>query len=240
MTHGFLDHRHLPDSVLRRTDPRWKILLCVGAAVIVASEPRGELNAFPAYWTLIVALALLGRVRLVSWLRRCLAAAPFLLLAAVLPFLATTPELAVGDWSASILLRGFATVALLSLLAETTELAEIIGGLQCLKLPAIWISSLALAYRYIFLLVDEWQRVAQARACRAPSLSGVAQAGVMSQQLGLVFVRAWERGERIHGAMMARGFDGRWPNAADAPSNPIGLVSCATAIALFVAARIFV
>ena len=237
MTHGFLDQRSLPDSLLRRTDPRWKLLLFVGAAVIVASEPRGELAAFPAYLLLVALLALLGRVRARSWALRCLAAVPFLALAAVLPLLADSIEIAAVDWSASILLRGFATVALLALLAETTDLAEIIGALQRFRLPAVWITSLALSYRYLFLLVDEWRRVGHARSCRAPSLSGLTLTGVMSQQLGLVFIRAWERAERIHGAMMVRGFDGSWPVAFTGQGSMVGLYVCWAFLLSFLVVR---
>lgn len=238
MTHGFLDHQNLPDSVLRRTDPRWKTLLFVVAAFIVASEPRGELLAFRYHWALVAMLAMLGRVRPSSWLRRCLAAAPFLALASLMPFFAAGGDLNAVDWSASILLRGFAAVALLSLLVESTEPVEIVEALQRLRLPAIWVSSLALAYRYIFLLIDEWQRVADARACRAPMLTGFALTGVMTQQLGLIFIRSWERAERIHGAMMARGFSGTWPVPPRAAGSAAGLVVSFVALVLFAAIRI--
>lgn len=238
MTHGFLDQRSLPESVLRRTDSLWKTLLFVVAAFIVASEPRGELMAFGYYGALVGVLAVLGRVRPTHWLRRCLAAVPFLALASVMPFLAAGSDLNAVEWSASILLRGFAAVALLSLLVETTEPVELVDALQRLRLPAIWISILALAYRYIFLLMDEWQRVADARACRAPVLSGFALTGIMTQQLGLIFIRSWERAERIHGAMMARGFSGTWPISSRTVGSAIGLSVCSVTLAAFIVVRV--
>jgi cobalt/nickel transport system permease protein len=224
----------LADSLLRRTDARWKLLLCVAAAIVIASEPRGELRPFLGYWPLIGGLALAGRVPLGSWARRCAAALPFLALSAVLPFAVDAPGLAPGDWAASIFLRGAAAVALLALLAETTEFAELIGALQRFRLPGVWVTALALAFRYVFLLADEWRRTNQARACRAPGLAGMALARVTADQLGLVFVRAWERGERVHGAMLARGFDGSWP-VSEVPKNAAtGALGCLLVLALFV------
>lgn len=238
MTHGFLEDRALPDSLLRRTDARWKLLFFTLAALIVASEPQGELRSFPFYGILIGLLALLGRIRVKSWTRRWLAAVPFVGLAALLPFAVQAPGIASADWSASILLRGLAAAALLALLAETTEFVETIRALQQFRLPAVWVASLALAFRYVFLLAEEWQRVSQARVCRAPSLSSAASAAVMSQQLGLIFVRSWDRAERIHGAMLVRGFSGLWPMAPGGRGSLTGALFCLVFAAFFAAVRI--
>lgn len=237
MTRGFLDRRPLPDSVLRRADARWKLLLAVAATALTASEPRGELRPFLWYLPLIAALAFAGRVDVASWARRCAAALPFLALAAVFPFAVEAPPLAPLDWAASILLRGTAAVALLALLAETTEFAELIAALQKFRLPGVWVTALALAFRYVFLLGDEWRRTSEARACRAPALGGMARARVMAGQLGLVFVRAWERGERVQGAMLARGFDGSWPLSGAAQTSPAGALGCLLVLALFLWVR---
>ena len=233
MTRGFLDRRPLADSVLRRADARWKLLFSVAAAVLIASEPRGELRPFLWYWPLIAAVAFAGRVNVASWARRCATALPFLALAAVLPFAVDAPGLATADWAASIFLRGTAAAALLALLAETTEFAELIAALQRFRLPGVWVTALALAFRYLFLLGDEWRRTNEARACRAPALGGVALTRVMAGQLGLVFVRAWERGERVHGAMLARGFDGSWSLSGAAQNSSTGPLGCLIILALF-------
>jgi len=237
VTRGFLDRRPLADSVLRRTDARWKLLFSVAAATVIASEPRGELLPFVWYWPLILVLVFAGRVDVGSWARRCAAALPFLALAAALPFAVDVPGLASADWSASIFLRGTAAVALLALLVETTEFAELIEALQRFRLPGIWVTALALAFRYLFLLGDEWRRTSEARACRAPALGGTALSRVMAGQLGLVFVRAWERGERVHGAMLARGFDGSWPLSGAVRNSSAGAIGCLIFLATFVWVR---
>lgn len=237
MTRGFLDRRPLADSVLRRTDARWKLLFCVAAAMVIASEPRGELLPFVWYWPLIFVLVFVGRVDVGSWARRCAAALPFLALAAVLPFAVDAPGLTSTDWAASIFLRGTAAAALLALLVETTEFGELIVALQTFRLPGAWVTALALAFRYLFLLADEWRRTNEARACRAPALSGLALTRVMAGQLGLVFVRAWERGERVHGAMLARGFDGSWPLFGTTQSSTVGAFGCLIVLAVFVWVR---
>ena len=222
---------------MRRTDARWKLLCCVAAAILIASEPRGELRPFLWYWPLIAVVAFAGQVDVGSWGRRCVGALPFLALAAALPFAVDVPGMASAEWSVSIFLRGTAAVALLTLLAETTEFSELIEALQRFKLPGVWVTALALAFRYLFLLGDEWRRTNEARACRAPELRGAALAKVMAGQLGLVFVRAWERGERVHGAMLARGFDGSWPLGRAPRSSSAGALGCLLVFAAFVWVR---
>jgi cobalt/nickel transport system permease protein len=205
--------------------------------MVIVSEPRGELRPFLWYSPIIVALAFAGRVDLRSWARRCMVALPFLALAAVLPFAADAPGPSPADWAASIFLRGTAAAALLALLAETTEFAELIAAMQRLRLPGVWVTALALAYRYLFLIGDEWRRTNEARSCRAPALGGMALTSVMAGQLGLVFVRAWERGERVHGAMLARGFDGSWPLSEASQRSPAAALGCLLVLVLFVWVR---
>ncbi len=216
MKYGFLDRRPGPDSFVSRRDPRAKLLLFFAAALLVASEPAAQVRPFAAYAGLILLLALASRASPGYLAARWLAAAPFVALAACVPLVAgwggqpaDAPD--PGPWAASIALRAASAVTLIALLTATTEFAQLIWAMRRLRVPQPLSLITALAYRYLFLLYDEWRRTAQARACRAPAGLRLNRARFHAQQIGLILIRAWERAERVQGAMTLRGFQGELP-----------------------------
>ena len=64
------------------------------------------------------------------------------------------------------------------------------------------------------------------------------QLGATARGVGSLFVRSYSRGERVHLAMLARGWAGRMPCLSDATATPrqwaIGLVPTVAALALAV------
>jgi len=216
MKAGFLEQEAEVDSPLQRLDPRTKLLLFFSAVVIVASEPAGEIDPFPYYYAAVALLALIARVPPSRLAKRCLAAAPFLLMAAALPWTAA----ALGDatsgvdpalFGASVLLRGFAAIVLLVLLTSTSAFHRLLWGLRKLRIPEALSQIVTLMYRQLFILADEWRRAAQARECRSAGLLNVSPLSVYGKQLGVIFLRSWDRADRVHAAMLVRGFDGRLP-----------------------------
>jgi cobalt/nickel transport system permease protein len=120
-------------------------------------------------------------------------------------------------------LRIFATIALKSwlsvqaalLLTFTTPFHDLLDALRELRLPRIMVAIIGFMYRYLAVLGDEAQRLMRARAAR----SGVTAEGggggslawrarVTGNMVGSLFLRSYERSERIYDAMLARGFEG--------------------------------
>lgn len=174
-----------------------------------------------AAWRSQVGLALI--------LRRSFVALPFALAAATLIF--TRPgaplfSLALGGLRltatdvglaafAGVVVRSWLSVQAALLLTATTPFPALLRALRGLGLPALLVSVLGFAYRYMFVLVDEAQRMLRARDCRSAALPGrragrsVAwRAGVTGRMAGTLFLRAYERSERIYVAMLSRGYDG--------------------------------
>jgi cobalt/nickel transport system permease protein len=228
MRHDFLDqHTHL-DSCLHRLDPRAKLVAVCLAVLVVAATPAHLPRLFGGYYALIAVLALLSRVPLPHLARRCMAAAPFIVMAASLPlisaWLGPGPNADAGapgllgyappearDLSLAVLMKGFAAILLLTLLTATTRFHHLLWGLHRLRAPEVLSVVAGLAYRYLFVLLDEWGRTQRARACRSPAGLRMNRFSLYAKQIGLVFVRGWERAERVHNAMMLRGFQGRMP-----------------------------
>lgn len=216
MKTGFLDQAAGVDSPLRRLDPRTKLLLFFSAVVIVASEPAGEVAPFPYYYAAVALLVLVSRVPASRLAKRCLAAAPFLLMAAALPWTAavlggSTSGIDPARFGASVLLRGFAAILLLVLLTSTSAFHRLLWGLRKLRIPEALSQIVTLMYRQLFILTDEWRRAAQARECRSAGRLKLSPLSVYGKQLGVIFLRSWDRADRVHAAMTVRGFDGRLP-----------------------------
>jgi cobalt/nickel transport system permease protein len=196
--------------------------------VAVSLLPSGSFVALAIAWAVLAglsALAGLGPLRLTrsSWF-----ALPFVL--AALPLVFTRPgeplgTIELGPLSLTVSaqgLREFTTIALKSwisvqaalLLSFTTRFADLVEGLRRLRLPRIMVAIIGFMYRYLAVLTDEATRLNRARASRAAVVAGrgggsVAwRARVVGGMVGSLFIRSYERSERVYAAMQARGFDG--------------------------------
>jgi hypothetical protein len=66
-------------------------------------------------------------------------------------------------------------------------------------------------YRYTSLLSEEHARLERARESRTVRPLGRQIFAVYGRQLAMLIVRSWDRADRVHAAMLSRGFDGGWP-----------------------------
>ena len=116
----------------------------------------------------------------------------------------------------SILLRSWLSIQVIILLVITTEFPDIAHSLRHLKFPSILIAITLFMYRYIFVLGEETQRLMRARSARsAAGVNGKAggvlwRAKVSGYMIGQLFVRSYERSERVYSAMLARGYKGKF------------------------------
>ncbi len=94
------------------------------------------------------------------------------------------------------------------LLAHATPAAALLHGLRRLGLPRLWTESLAFWARYYEVLAAEWQRLQLARRARTIRLDRRLRFRILTNSLGLLFIRAYERAEKVHRAMLARGYRG--------------------------------
>jgi cobalt/nickel transport system permease protein len=71
---------------------------------------------------------------------------------------------------------------------------------------------------------DEMQRMRIARASRGFEATGVQHWRVLGQSAGALFIRSYERGERVHLAMISRGYQGLMPQDAKVKTNATELL----------------
>ena len=204
-------------------------------------------------WLVVVAFAWIARIGAFRPARRAFLAAPFLL--AALPLVFTRPgdplgTIDLGPITLTISGEGleqFATIALKSwisvqaalLLAFTTPFHDLVDALRQLRLPRVMVAIISFMYRYLAVLAGEATRMSRARASRsaaAPSgRSGGSilwRAKVTGSMVGSLFLRSYERSERIYAAMQARGFEGEFRHLHSRAMRPTEYV----ALGLFVAA----
>jgi cobalt/nickel transport system permease protein len=229
-------------ALFTRLDPRTRIVTICCATAIISSTPRGVLLPFAAYAPLCLLLLLTHRVSVKHLLMRCAAASPFILLAAGLLTLeggTTRAALQASFPSAlSVAGKGYAAVLLLAFLTYSTALSELLTGLRRLGSPESLNLILGMMYRYTGLLSEEYARMERARDCRTVAPLGHQRFEIAGRQLGALILRSWDRAERVHAAMLARGFDGAWPQAERSSLGRLDVTFAVLCVAAFLSSRI--
>lgn len=229
-------------QIFQRLDPRTRVLTTVCAVIIVASTPKGILGPFSAYAALCIVLLLTDRVSVRYIAQRCLVASPFILLASGLLMVqngfSREAVAASAPAALSVAAKGYASVFLFSFLTGSTALSDLLAALRRLGSPHSLNLILSMMYRYTSLLTEEYSRMERARECRTVRPLGKQAFGVFSRQLGELFLRSWDRAERVHAAMLARGFDGVWPVSEQPRLSGLDFGFFFLACGLFLAARL--
>ena len=217
--HGHTLHFH-GHSVLHRTPVHAKLLGLLGFVTVVVLTPGEYLLAFAAYALIVAVLVRLSRVPVRNLWRRLWPVLPFVGVALVLPFVATGDRVAVGPLSLAVEgLRGGLELLLTVLLAATsavlfaatTEPRELVRGLDQLRLPQPLVQILGFMLRYLEVVSDEVRRMSVALTSRGFRARSPRHWPVLARTLGALFIRSFERGERVHLAMVSRGYTGRMP-----------------------------
>ncbi len=166
---------------------------------------------------------------------------PFLVFAVLLPFVALGERVDVLGLSLSvdgllggfnILAKGTLGVVAAILLSATTTPRDLIVGVQRLRVPGLFVTILSFMVRYLDVVVDDMRRMALARAARGFEAKHLGHVAVVAKAAGALFIRSYERGERVHLAMVSRGFTGTMPQLGAPRSRPAQWAALAGAWAL--------
>lgn len=208
------------DSLVHRIAPQCKLLAVFAFAIVVVATPRERFWAFAAYAVLLGVVAALARVPLAYLLRRMVIEVPFVLFAFLIPVIGTGERITVlgaslsvaGLWAGwNILIKATLGVIASILLASTTEPRMLLLGAQRLRLPALLVQIAMFMLRYMDVIVGEMRRMRVARESRGFEARNFRQIPVIARSAGALFIRSYERGERVHLAMLSRGYTGEMP-----------------------------
>lgn len=224
MKHAFIDQYGDLDSFIHRLDPRTKILAALAFVLVVIATPPTLWWTFLLCLILIFGLILLAGLPIRYVLKRSSVVMPFvLMMAAFIPFY-KQGEVAgsynVWLWQLSVtygglvvlwntLAKSWLSALSMILLSSTTRFPDLLKGLEQLNVPRVMVMILSFMYRYLYVLVDEVIRMQRARDSRNFGGGWAWQIKTIGNMIGTLFIRSYERGERVYGAMVARGFDGR-------------------------------
>ncbi len=211
-----------PESPVHRLDPRAKLVGLLGVTVLAVSTPPALWPVYVACAAVLLRVAAAARVPAgVMWRRGRLVLLPVALVAAVVPFVRTGgtahelgPLTVHGDGllvAAGVAAKAAIGTTAAVLLGATTGFPMLLRGLEALRLPPVLVLIAAMMFRYLFVIVEEAGRMRAALAARAYRPRTALQAAPLGRAGAALFLRTHGRAERVHLAMLARGFDGRMP-----------------------------
>ncbi len=111
----------------------------------------------------------------------------------------------------SVTIKVILSLSLLNLLILTTSIPSLFQALQALRMPLLMVAIMTSMYRYLQVLIDEFTSMRRAALSRNLMLTNAATRRVIGNMMGSLFIRTYERGERIYQAMLARGYHGLPP-----------------------------
>ena len=219
-------------SFVHHLDPRVKVVVALAFILAAGLMPIGAWGGYAALLILALGASLTSGLGPIFALRRSYVALPFALVA--LPLVFTIPGEVVyhtplTGWTItaqglerflSLMLRSWIAIQAAILLTAVTPFPDVLWALGTLRFPRLLVATIGFMYRYFFVLADEATRMLRARAARSGEVGGrrktpaLWQARVAGHMVGSLFLRALERSERVHAAMLARGYNGQMPNLA--------------------------
>jgi len=223
------DRYHHGQSPLHSLDPRVKVIVTIAFILSNALLPDGAWIAFLLAWAFILFANVISGLGTGFTFKRSFIALPFALAAITVLF--SIPGKPVTSfqfiiWNltitdagllrfVSIVIRSWLSVQVAILLVAVTEFPKVIHALTHLRVPAILTVIISFLYRYLFVLTDEVMRMLRARQARSAAFTGARSGGsvawrarIAGHMAGQLFLRSYERSDRIYNAMLSRGYKG--------------------------------
>ena len=258
MNGAILDPYKPGTSILHKLDARVKLAAAVAIILIANLTPIEAWPAFVGHALLLLVVIASAELSLLDVAKRSLLAAPFVLIAAIgLPFVREgKPLLSIPLLSSSLVItdvgalrfanaitKSWLSVITAIVLIFVTRFPDILRAMRSLGVPIPLTSIIMLMYRYMFVLVEEAMRLLRARDARSGALPGKKsgaslrwRASVTGHMIGTLFLRTYERSERIYQAMLARGYVGEIHVLSPRPMRISEALLGAAAVAAFAAA----
>ncbi len=229
MHDSLFDRYRAGESLLHRLAPTAKVSITLLFILSNALLPDGHWIGFGISWIALLLLNLVARLGLSYTFKRSFIALLFAFAAITAIFALPGEILASFDflfWHLdatdvglmrffSIVIRSWLSVQVAILLVTTTQFPDLIHALEHLRLPRMLVTVIAFLYRYIFVLSDEVLRLLRARQARSATLPNQRGGGnifwrarIAGNMVGQLFLRSYERSDRIYNAMLARGYQG--------------------------------
>jgi cobalt/nickel transport system permease protein len=210
-------HRH---TVVHSLPSHLKIIAALSFILIVVSTPVTQWGAFVAYFLWLFVVVRIAQIPYGTLFKRALIEIPFIFFAILMPFFGSGETIQVGPFElyregliagAGIVVKGTLGVMTAIILSTSTTAREILRGLERLRLPVLMVQIASFMLRYVNVVNDEMERMKIARESRGFEATGMKSWRVLATAAGALFIRSYERGERVHLSMLSRGYEGVLP-----------------------------
>ncbi len=217
--HGHRLHYH-GHSVVHRAPAHVKLLALLAYTLVVVASPREAWLLYAGYAALLLGVVAASRVPPLYLAKRMVVEVPFVVFALLMPFVATGPRTEVLGLTVSepglvaggaLLVKGSLGVLASLTLAATTEPTELLRGLERLRVPDVIVQIAGFMIRYLDVVTAELGRMLVAMRSRGCNPRSPRHWPTLARSLGALFIRSYERGERVHLAMVSRGYTGTLP-----------------------------
>lgn len=208
--------------------PECKLAAQLLFVIAVVATPREAFWAFAIYAAILVGLIRLAELPVGFVLKRLVIEVPFVLFAVLLPFIGGgertevlgLPMSVEGLWGAwNILAKATLGLGASIVVAATTTMPGFLRGFERLHLPRPLTSTASFMIRYFDVIADEMRRMRIGRQARGYDPRWIWQARAVAASAGSLFIRSYERGERVYQAMLSRGYTGSLPRLDEAPAT---------------------
>lgn len=218
--HGHRLHFHA-HSPVHRAPAHLKVLGLLAFMLVVVATPRQAYVVHAIELAVLLGVIVLSRVPLTYLLPRMVVELPFVVFAVLIPFISHGPRTEVLGVTVSepglvagvaLLIKGSIGVLASLTLAATTDPQDLLRGLQRLRVPDLIVQIMGFMIRYLDVVTSELTRMMTALRSRGCDPRSPRHWPVLARSLGALFIRSYERGERVHLAMLSRGYDGKLPS----------------------------
>ena len=229
-------------SAMHRLDPRAKIVAAFVLILAIVLTPPLRPLEFAAICALLASAALIGRLPLGWVLKRSALVIPVAgTIALFAPLAHSGGSLTVGGvagayagggWVAAwaILSKAWLSVLVTVVLSGTTPAPRLIRGLRSLHMPDVFVTLFSFIYRYVDVFREQLRSMRTAVESRAPSMGRLRRWRMYGNLGGNLFIRAYDRGERIQAAMLSRGFSGSLPTGETLRTGPADVLLIAVVL----------
>ena len=243
MSFHHLDQFAGTDSPVTRAAPALRLIAMLAIAIGSATLPDRAWIQSAVFIVLCLTLIAMSRVPVHVVARRILPPLIFVIVVSVAVVvltpgqtLATISVLHITDEGvsrfASIITRAIPSITAAVLLVSTTRFPELLNALRTLHLPEIVASTIALAYRFLYLLTDEIERITRAARSRNMNHGVVPRRRLMVGIASIAVQRSFARSERVYDAMLSRGYKGTMPALQRHRATPAAIAGTAIIIGI--------
>ena len=216
--HHSENHRHSHNTIA----PTTRIICTLIMVIAIVATPDAHWLTWLIYGCGIIVLLGMSQVDLFTLYQR-LAVESIFVSVSVLGILFRDGDGIVWQWGllkitmtgllvfGSVLCKLGLTLVLMNLLTLTMPIPLLLQGLSILRVPPLLIAILGSMYRYLDLLIEEFTIMRRAAIARNLLAGNRWQRLVIGNMIGSLFIRTYDRGNRIHQSMLSRGYQGVLP-----------------------------